>query len=357
MSGHDKIGDSYTPLVQIKDVEDFREEDEIPILGDRRDGRMYRYSESTKLAINVALATGRPLLIVGPSGCGKSSLAFNLARITERKYYEFVVKSESRTQDLLYSFDAVRRLGDCQLAAVSDSKAGNGGNERAFVPWRSQFPYIEPGQFWWVIDPIGARRRGYEHRSEEDGDLPFTAASDPAEWVPSNKPGAASLLLIDEIDKAEPDFPNNLLVPLGSWQFRVNELGRTVKLFDDSLLTDPQTHPLVVITSNQTRELPATFLRRCIVLEIPPPTPLELERIAIEVFGRLDELGVESLSHQGYQDLAKRVIEARDGQAVGVAEFLDVVRSIRALEAVNPSLGEIIKNNTWRSLSTSEGPL
>jgi len=140
---------NYTPLVEISDIEDFRTEEEkrgeVSLYGDSRNGKLYCYSPESKLAVNVALATGRPLLVIGPTGCGKSALAFNLSRKMKRKYYEFVVSSRSQARDLFYRYDAVRRLGDAQ--ARIDEK----DSEKPI--WKTQYPYIEPvsGGFTMVI--------------------------------------------------------------------------------------------------------------------------------------------------------------------------------------------------------------
>src|SRR5688572_29257667 len=80
--------------------------------GDRRDGRIYIYNDETELAVNLALAANRPLLIRGPSGSGKSSLAQSVAYIQGWRYYEVVISSRSEAEDLFWKFDAVRRLSD-----------------------------------------------------------------------------------------------------------------------------------------------------------------------------------------------------------------------------------------------------
>ena len=107
---------TYSKLFDPKDHEDLRsdEERQRSITGDRRDGKIYMYDVAGEivLAVNIALATGRPLLLSGPSGGGKSSLAQHVARILGRRYYEFVVTARTQAQDLTWRFDAVRRLAD-----------------------------------------------------------------------------------------------------------------------------------------------------------------------------------------------------------------------------------------------------
>lgn len=326
---------SYKPIIEIQDIEDFREDGDAAVFGDRRDGKLYRYTYEVKLSINVALATGRPLLIIGETGCGKSSLAFNLARIMGRRYYEYVVTSRSQARDLFYRFDAVRRLGDSQLRLFSNPVTE--GNSTDSNPiWHMQYPYLEPGRLWWIFDPSGAQRRGY---FDEDT-LPFSRAVDPVVWQPDNSPNASSILLIDEIDKADPDFPNNLLVPLGSRQFFVDEIAKSIYLNTATKNCDPITQPLIIITSNQQRELPDTFLRRCIVLEIPSPTSDELVSLAKTTF--------RSFNDKFYKNIAIR-LEEMHGKQLSVAEFLDSVQAIEKLSASGSALSEIIERSSWRS--------
>lgn len=333
------MADSYTPLVEIKDVEDFRPADDAVVLGDRRDGKLYRYTPDIKLAINVALATGRPLLVLGATGCGKSCLAFNLARLMRRRYYEFVVTSRSQARDLFYRFDAVRRLGDAQLKDRAQPSSSQTRNSQEPV-WQSQYPYIEPGPLWWSLDRAGAERRG----CPGDNALPFPAAVDPVRWEPNSFPQESSLLLIDEIDKAEPDFPNNLLVPLGSWEFTVEEIAKRISLTGGKDMDDPTARPLIIITSNRERELPNTFLRRCIVLEIPPPTPSQLVELATTVFKRQD--------NEFFEEIANQLVNLRGKEHLSTAEFLDAVQAIQKLRASELSLLEIIKRSAWRSIES-----
>ncbi len=115
-----------------------------PLGPDRRDGETYVYHHpDIQLAVNVALITGRPLLIEGPSGCGKSTLAFNVALSLKRRYYEFVVTNRSEAQDLLWSIDNIRRLNDANVQSLQSMQA-----------------YIEPGVLWWAMDTSSAQQRG-----------------------------------------------------------------------------------------------------------------------------------------------------------------------------------------------------
>jgi MoxR-like ATPase len=330
----------YTEIVRIKDVEDFRGNDDGQILGDRRDGKLYRYTPGLKLCVNVALATGRPLLVLGPTGCGKSSLAFNLARIMHRRYYEFVVTSRSQGRDLLYRFDAVRRFGDAQFHARSPAQPGRADSsdrpDGLEDFWTSYYPYIEPGPLWWIINPASAARRGYPINSTAR----FKGAEDPKVWGPDPDGETGAVLLIDEVDKAEPDFPNNLLVPLGSRQFVVEEVSRTMRLDDGS--GDPANrNPLVIITSNRERELPEAFVRRCVVAEIPVPRVSDLVEIARIAFGD---------ARPGmHEEIALRLEELRGSDSLSTAEYLDAVTAIRRLDASGQAVSDILLQNSWRA--------
>lgn len=312
---------------------DFREELDLGPAADRRDGRLYRYTPDIKLAVRVALAIERPLLVFGPSGCGKSSLVFNVARLLRRRYYEFVVSSRSEARDLYYRFDAVRRLGEAQLGA------GGGDN------WRSFHPFIEPGPLWWVFSPESARRRGSQRAVEGQ-----TSAIDPGRWPndyadPVDRTCAVddvnvpAVLLIDEIDKADPDFANNLLVPLGSRQFLVEETGDLVKLGRGN---DSTESPLVIITSNRERELPPAFVRRCVVLEIQPPSLEDLIDIARVHFPGADEAEMET-----WHRVATLTTELRRQDPISAPEFLDAIRAISRLGSTEPHWREILLRTSW----------
>jgi MoxR-like ATPase len=260
---------------------------------DNRDGRVYVYNDpKLTLAVNVAWATERPLLLSGASGSGKSSLAANVARTLGWRYYEHVVTSRTEARDFLYRFDSIRRLNDAQAKELKEVWA-----------------YVEPGVLWWAFDPVSAADRGSR------GKLPVAdRATDP------NKLGGheRAVLLIDEIDKADADVPNGLLVPLGSLQFKVDDVNFTV---------ETRHPPLVIITTNGERELPQAFIRRCVTLELPDPDVKKLVEIATAVIPESKPIKrmLHSIAHyvlgQGQQELNGL------GTKPSTAEYLDTVRA------------------------------
>lgn len=282
--------------------------------GDRRDGRVYAYSPEIVLAIQVALITSRPLLLSGPPGCGKSSLASFVARNLGFSYYEFVADAEAVPQDLLWRLDVIRRLNDAQHAGIRQDEVGE----------KSILDYIDPGPLWWALNPDWARRRG---RSPEVFERLGSPSAAPPNYMPDHCPSrSGAVLLIDEIDKADSNFPNGLLVPLGSRQFHVPEADLTVPPDADAVSCSP----LVIITTNNEKELPDAFIRRCVALSIPRPNADQLMTAA--------RLHFPALTHepelQGkVASLAERFDDDSSLVATppSTAEFLDLVGTLITL--------------------------
>lgn len=275
-------------------------------VGDHRDGSVYVYDDEIVLAVNVAIATGRPLLIRGASGSGKSSLAANVARKLGWRYYEIVISSRTQARDLQWTFDTVRRL--------SDAQAG----ERL----KSTSAYIQPGVLWWAFDSASAR----EHAQ---------AALGAATTYGAEMDRTPAVVLLDEIDKADPDVPNNLLVPIGSLEFTVAETNTLVRS-----LHDP---PFLCITTNEERDLPPAFVRRCVSIRLADPTTERLVQIAKAHFGKT---GVRR-----YEEIAKQVMNLAGppGQPGAIrpssAEYLDAVQASLELRSTPDEA-----DPTWQSI-------
>jgi MoxR-like ATPase len=218
---------------------------------------IYRPSEELTRVVDLAIALGRPLLLQGEPGCGKTRLAHSVAYVLGLPLEIAYVKSTSRAQDLLYSYDAVRRLYDSQLG----KEGPKDDKDEALA--RSPRNYI-------ALSALGRAITRAAH-------------------------GRRSVVLIDEIDKADLDFPNDLLWELDRMEFAVPEapeLGRKAGAL----------RPIVIITHNEEKPLPPAFLRRCVYHYVEfPKTREELESIlalhgiknddlmttAIEVIGEL----------------------------------------------------------------------
>ncbi len=180
----------------------------------------YVATEDLMVAVNAAIALERPLLVKGEPGTGKTILAHEIAAALGRKLITWHIKSTTRAQQGLYEYDAVSRLRDSQLG---DDRVHDISN------------YIVKGKLWEAFE-----------------------ADEPP------------VLLIDEIDKADIEFPNDLLLELDRMEFYVYETQKTVKA---------EKRPIVIITSNNEKELPDAFLRRCFFHYIRFPEPEVMESI------------------------------------------------------------------------------
>jgi MoxR-like ATPase len=246
-------------------------------------------------AINVAGATGRPLLIDGPSGCGKSSLAHHIAWAMRWDLQSLPITSRTQATDLLYTVDQIQRVHDAQVKRLA-------GIER----------YIRPGVLWRGFDPDAANhKRGSSSTWVKEGG---------GSHLPT--PGHGAVILLDEIDKAEPDVPNNLLVPLGAYRFEVPELDAEVSA---------QRIPFIVLTTNNERKLPPAFLRRCVHLTLPAP-----DRGRLIETGKAHQMGPQR-TLKAIADLFLPASSTPHLQAaVSIAEYLDAVRACTEL-SIDPT--------------------
>jgi MoxR-like ATPase len=177
----------------------------MPSQTDRFEGTAdYIATDDLKIAVNAAVALERPLLIKGEPGTGKTVLAYEIAKAMNAPLITWHIKSTTKAHNGLYEYDAVSRLRDSQLGEARVHDVRN---------------YLKPGKLWEA----------------------FTAPNRP-------------VLLIDEIDKADIEFPNDLLQELDRMEFYVQETDETIRA---------EVRPIVIITSNNEKELPDAFLRRC----------------------------------------------------------------------------------------------
>jgi MoxR-like ATPase len=259
-----------------------------------RSTERYIATRDLEVAVNAAVTLERPLLVKGEPGTGKTVLAHEVASSLGRPLIEWHIKSTTRAQQGLYEYDAVSRLRDGQLG---DARVHDIRN------------YIIPGKLWQA----------------------FTAAE-------------PVVVLIDEIDKADIEFPNDLLLELDRMTFHVYETGETVTA----------THrPVVIITSNNEKELPDAFLRRCFFHYIRFPDRPTMQRIvdthypnlrsdlareALEVFFRLRDV----------PGLKKKpaTSELLDWLKLLMAEDMpaEALRAKEGQSAIPPLYGALLKN-------------
>lgn len=254
----------------------------------------YVATDDLMMAVNAAIVLERPLLVKGEPGTGKTQLAGEIARALNRPLIEWHIKSTTKAQQGLYEYDAVARLRDSQLGDERVHEIGN---------------YIKRGKLW----------QAFQNEVQP-------------------------VLLIDEIDKADIEFPNDLLLELDRMQFFVYETSEQVVA---------RNRPIVVITSNNEKELPDAFLRRCFFhyIQFPdkgtmesiidvhyPKLKQELIRDALEVFFDLREV----------PGLKKKpsTSELLDWIKLLVAEDLpaEALRSHKPRTAIPPLHGALLKN-------------
>ncbi|WP_431267721.1 AAA family ATPase [Dankookia sp. P2] len=254
----------------------------------------YIASRDLEVAVNAAVALQRPLLVKGEPGTGKTVLAHEVAASLGHPLIEWHIKSTTKAQQGLYEYDAVSRLRDGQLG---DERVHDIGN------------YIVRGKLW---DAFEADR--------------------------------PQVLLIDEIDKADIEFPNDLLLELDRMQFFVYETRRTVVA---------KHRPVVIITSNNEKELPDAFLRRCFFHYIRFPDRETMEKIVQAHYPDIkQELAREALNVffqvRGVTELKKKpaTSELLDWLKLLMIEDLppEVLRSRDPKTAIPPLYGALLKN-------------
>lgn len=245
-----------------------------------------------------AVASGRPLLVRGEPGIGKSNLARAAASMLQRKFISFVVQPNTEYQDLLWKLDTVGRLADAQIGELKNVQN-----------------YLTAGPLWWAFDMEGEKPKG-----SFGFDLSLFEPSRTSGNSIQNK-SEGVVLLIDEIDKADISLCNGILEVLGNGAF-------TVDGWQNRVVTNRDKPPLVIMTSNGTRELPAAFLRRCVVLDLHMPDGKEFIDRLVDV-GKVHFPGMDNSVMRRAADQILRDREAGDEQIrTGQAEYIDLLRAV-----------------------------
>ncbi|MES2752127.1 MAG: MoxR family ATPase [Pseudomonadota bacterium] len=237
----------------------------------------YVATDDLKVAVNAAIVLERPLLVKGEPGTGKTVLAEEVAKALDAPLLTWHIKSTTKAQQGLYEYDAVSRLRDSQLGDPRVSDIAN---------------YIKRGKLWDA----------------------FTSAKRP-------------VLLIDEVDKADIEFPNDLLLELDRMEFHVYETGETVKA---------KQRPIIMITSNNEKELPDAFLRRCFFHYIKFPD--------IDTMNAIVDVHFPDIKKRLVQEAMKIFFEVRDVPGLkkkpSTSELLDWLKLLLNEEMTPETLRE-----------------
>jgi MoxR-like ATPase len=254
-------------------------------------------------AVNLAIALDRPLLLEGDPGCGKTCLAEALAYELGKNnnvtwpYYRWDVKSSTRGKDGLYTFDAVGRLRDAQMLGANLTQLGEFLDEKDLAGLKTRLKnkrkYLDFGALGKAIKEVDRR----------------------------------AIVLIDEIDKADSDFANDLLLEFDRFTFKIPEINET-----ESYPEDPKKakKPIVILTSNREKPLPAPFLRRCIYFYVQFPQGDRLYDIVQRRFGKIPK-NQETLIRLAIDkvELMRELLSGRPGsRPPGTSEFLDFLAAL-----------------------------
>ena len=285
-----------------------------PLLADERYGKAaHRWSDQEVAAVVQAWASGRPLLVRGEAGCGKSQLARAVATVLGLPLFTEVIHPRYEATDLLYREDPVKRLAQAQLLATLRPALPP---EQDLLAWlNAQLNpdnFVDKGPIWLAMTEPVPLGQGREHTA----------------WP-------RSVVLIDEIDKADSDIPNALLDVLGNRSFTPPATGKAVSCGDEH-------RPIIVITTNEDRELPPAFVRRCAVLNLRPDDTSEAAFTAwllLRARAHPDLLPLDGPADSALQRAAAQVWADRSAAAklglpsVGLAEYLDLLYSVLRLSA------------------------
>ena len=302
---------------------------DLPVIdpGALRGAPGYRASPNLAAAVEVALRLGMPLLLTGEPGCGKSLLADSVAwELGLGEPLRYVVKSDTQGRDLLYTHDALARF----------QTSGDAPDPRRFITFNALGKAI-----------LHAKPRSF---AETDLGLPMDRVQHPGE-------PRRSVVLIDEVDKAPRDVPNDLLTEIEEMRFRIPEieatLGKNVSIAlaasdDENREAELPFRPIVIITSNSEKALPEAFLRRCIYYHVPFP------RFESELSDAEHEAGAVTV---------EKIVDARLASRFGtqgnplVDEALGLFRTLRRTQTPlkrRPSLAELLN---WLEFLSAKEPL
>jgi len=305
-------------------------------------GEKFHPSEEVIELVNAALLLRRPLLVTGKPGTGKSSLAFAVAyQLGLGKVLQWSITTRSTLQQGLYTYDAIARLQDASLMQARRSVTA-GGNSAPIGELAEEQQFRDIGKYI-RLGPLGTSMLPGKEGTASNGRRP-------------------RVLLIDEIDKSDIDLPNDLLSIFEEGEFEIPELGRLPEesRFDKVEVLpydsdDPvwiergrvrcENFPFVVMTSNEEREFPPAFLRRCLRLDVKPPTDTELVAI---VRDRLSEAAQHDTQ---LNELLRSFLERRDERKQDLATDQLLNAMYLVVSGLDLTKRSQLLNAVFRSLS------
>ncbi len=353
-------------------------------------------------AVNAALYLNRPLLLEGEPGCGKTRLAYAIAYELGYPLHPCYIRSTSKAQDLLYEYDALRRLYDLQEERKETGKNGDSkeydlnlmsldsadaipteGNGLVIVAKIGNFYHVRifdrtgnkvidkgngeflPDEMFVQQLEVGLSNQPIDNQTKNDLIQKITSSLERKKYVDLGKLGQAialsakkdipSVVLIDEIDKADIDFPNDLLELLDEMKFSIKESEETIDALKGQSKKDRKSSlPLFVITSNREKELPQPFLRRCLFYYIEFPNPDTMREI-VKIHTRdFEQSPVKSETPLLLTDLFESALaqfwKLREKRfwrkLVGTSELLDWIRILEHEEQAGKITDEQLKNIT-----------
>ena len=295
-------------------------------LGDDSGQFWHRFDRKSIVAVEAAYAAGRPLLVRGEPGIGKSQLARAVAVVLGIPFHSYVVDERSEKDDLLFHYDAVSRLSEAQMIGAL---AAQGDKQEEIRTRMRAGNFIKPGVMWWAFNPDDANKVDCMQIDSEPTSTPQSEVSNQS--APSDLP--TCIVLIDEIDKADPAVPNGLLECLANGQFPVPIINRIIRCDRD------KSRPLILVTTNEERELPEAFLRRCLVHEMVFPKE---KNEAIENLSKRARANwtTTSIDDEVIGKVCEYLLDDREkakqdsGYRPGFSEFLDI---LRVLDKLHPA--------------------
>ena len=254
------------------------------------------FDEEDCYALWAAYAAGRPLLVRGKTGTGKTQMAKAIAEQLGWAFVSETIQGNTELSDLHWHFDAIGRLGEAQAMSkpncdLEELKAEN---------------FLSAGVFWWAYQWDTAKdcKAHLKTKPENNNDAYNNGV----------------VLLLDEIDKAEPDLPNGLLETLGTYQFNVPYINKTITGNPEKLL--------VIITTNEERELPTAFVRRCFVHTLKMEESIDW----LTTRGKLHFK--DEIADKVYSKAAELLLDDRKRYSrypPGLAEYIDLLRALSKL--------------------------